>query len=425
MTFRSEDGENALRIICLPEPLVVRPGKAGFAQVRLRPNRRFLTGPDRVYPFRVRVLVDEAESIDVEGLHIQHAILPRLVLPILFLSRPRSILWAIFKPQPNSSAKELQSAQAQQQAAAAAAVVHRDAVIARRQVREDAKKAREEAAEAAELVHEDVQQAAGHVVVARRAAKQAGAVADRAAKVAGAAKAAATKPFGGAPTGMRLALRCPPTCTSTLLLPAGQTLYASDVLLSNPGDDKGTLRLTLAGKPLLVEGLDSFRTLDYAPSTPLLLSGGQTLALAVACANGKGKPCTPSAYVGGFSPPKPPNPAGPNGAPVSLRLDLRCPPTCTASLTVPAGAKAVDVTDVLFQNPASDTGRVTFAAAGKTILVEGLDSFRDLPLAFIAPIVLAPGAKVTLSVACTNPQGTSCTPGLLLGGVLHKPPPKT
>jgi hypothetical protein len=249
-------------------------------------------------------------------------------------------------------------------------------------------------------------------------------VADRAAKAAGAAKAAATKPFGGAPTGMRLALRCPPTCTATLLLPAGQTLYASDVLLANPGDDKGTLRLKLRGKRLLVEGLDSFRTLDYAPSTPLLLSGGQTLALAVACANPTGTPCTPSAYVGGFSPPKPPDPAGSNGAPVSLRLDLRCPPTCTATKKVPSGATAVDLTDVLFQNPANDKGTVTLAAAGKPILVEGLDSFRDLPLAFTAPIVLKAGAKVTLSVACANPKGKSCTPGLLLGGVLHKPPPK-
>jgi hypothetical protein len=109
---------------------------------------------------------------------------------------------------------------------------------------------------------------------------------------------------------------------------------------------------------------------------------------------------------------------------VALRLDLRCPPTCKASKTVPSGATAVDLTDVLFQNPANDKGTVTFAAAGKTILVEGLDSFRDLPLAFTAPIALARGANVTLSVACANRKGTSCTPGLLLGGVLHKAPPK-
>lgn len=436
--FTTEDGENALRISCLPDPLVVGPATAGFAQVRVKPIRRFYTGPDRVYPFRVRAMVDEAESIDVDGLHIQHAVLPRLVLPMLFLLAAAAILWAVFKPQPNSTAKQLQSAQAQkqarQQAVAAAALMHKDAEKARKQAaaaaalaHKDADNARKQAAAAAALVHSDAKQAAKQAAkqttATTVAAKRAGSVADRAVKAAAAAKAAATPPFGGAPTGMRLALRCPPTCTASLLLPAGKTLYASDVLLANPGDDKGTLRLTLQGKPLLVEGLDSFRTLDYEPSTPLLLSGGQTLALAVACANPTGKPCTPSAYVGGFSPPKPPDPAGPNGAPVSLRLDLRCPPTCTASTTVPAGATAVDLTDVLFQNPANDTGTVTFAAAGKTILVEGLDSFRDLPLAFTAPIVLARGAKVTLSVACTDPKG-SCTPGLLLGGVLHKPPPK-
>lgn len=429
--FTSEDGENALRIRCLPDPLVVGPATAGFAHVKVTPNRRFLTGPDRVFPFRVRATVDGAESIDVEGLHIQHAVLPRLVLPILILLATAAILWAIFKPEPNSTAKQLQAAQAQKQAVAAVALVHKDAVnaqkqaaVATAQVHKDAVNAQKQAAAAAKLVHRDTKRAATQATKAAVAAKQAGTVAGRAATAAAAAKEAATPPFGGAPTGMRLALRCPPTCTATLLLPAGQTLYASDILLANPGDDKGTLRLTLNGKPVLVEGLDSFRTLDYTPSTPLLLSGGQTLALAVVCANAAGKPCTPSAYVGGFSPSKPPDPTGPNGAPVSMRLDLRCPPTCTASTSVPSGATAVELTDILFQNPANDTGTVTFAAAGKTILVVGLDSFRDLPVALTAPISLAKGAKVTLSVACTRPTGTSCTPGLLLGGVLHKPPSK-
>jgi hypothetical protein len=435
VTFTTEDSENALRINCGPDPLIVGPATVGFARVKVRPNRRFLTGPDRVYPFKVKALVDETEPIEVDGLHMQHAILPRLVLPLAFLLAAALILWAIFKPEANSSAQELQAAQAQEQqqeqAAAAAALVHKDAEKARRQaaaaaavVHKDAEKARKQAAAAAAQVRKDTKQAAKSATAATSAASEAVIVAERAAKDAGAAKAAATQPFGGAPTGMRLALRCPPTCTTALLIPADNTLYAADVLLSNPGGDKGTLRLTLAGKPLLVEGLDSFRTLEYAPSTPLLLSGGQPLALSVACANPAGTPCTPSAYVGGFSPPQPPNPAGPNGAPLSQRLNLRCPPTCTASMKVPSGATAVELTDVLFQNPANDKGTVTFAAAGKTILVEGLDSFRDLPIAFTAPIVLAAGKKATLSVACANAKGKSCTPGLLLGGVFHKPPPK-
>ena len=349
VAFTPEDGENALRIRCLPEPLIVGPATAGFARVKVTPHRRFLTGPDRVYPFRVRATVDDAEPIDVEGLHIQHAVLPRLVLPMVILLAAAAILWAIFKPEPNSTAKQLQAAQAQKQAVAATALVHKDAEEARtqaaavaKQVHEDAEKALDQATAAAKQVRKDTKQAAEQATAAANAAKQAGTVAGRAATAAAAAKAAATPPFGGVPTGMRLALRCPPTCTATLLLPAGQTLYASDLLLANPGDDKGTLRLKLNGKPLLVEGLDSFRTLHHTPATPLLLSGGQTLALAVVCANTAGKPCTPSAYVGGFSPPKPPDPTGPNGAPVSLRLDLRCPPTCTASTTVPSGATATE-----------------------------------------------------------------------------------
>ena len=158
----------------------------------------------------------------------------------------------------------------------------------------------------------------------------------------------------------------------------------------------------------------------------MLLTGGQALALEVECLTPKSCPASsPSAYLGGFTPAAPPDAAGPNGAPVALRVDLKCPPgrtACSASAMVPARATAIDLTDVLLQNPANDTGTVTLKSAGKTILVEGLDSFRDLPFTFTAPLVLAPRAQVTLSVKCTNPE-KNCTPGVLLAGVLHEPPP--
>jgi hypothetical protein len=89
---------------------------------------------------------------------------------------------------------------------------------------------------------------------------------------------------------------------------------------------------------------------------------------------------------------------------------------------MPAKVTSYEITDVIFQNPAGDTGTVTLARGGQPLLVEGIDASRpeDVPLSLRAPIVLKAREKVSLSVACRNPSGGSCTAGVLLVGVLRQ-----
>jgi hypothetical protein len=92
-------------------------------------------------------------------------------------------------------------------------------------------------------------------------------------------------------------------------------------------------------------------------------------------------------------------------------------------MTVSAKAKSYELTDVIFQNPAGDTGTVKLSRGGRPLLVEGLDASRagDLPMSLTAPIVLKAREKLTLTVRCRNSGGRQCTPGTLLIGVLKLP----
>ena len=80
--------------------------------------------------------------------------------------------------------------------------------------------------------------------------------------------------------------------------------YVTDVVLGNPGGGKGTVTLTLGGAPFLVEPLTGVNAAAVKLSTPLLVQRDQTLAVHTSCTQ---DPCTPSVFVSGFAPARPPD----------------------------------------------------------------------------------------------------------------------
>ena len=388
--FAAEDAENFLDVRFSPRTLVVEPGTAAFTKVKIKPRRKFLLGPPRAAPFKIFVafaretvngetvpIASDEQVPPVDGLYMQRSVLPALLLPIGALVIAGVILWAIFKPRATSTAGQLASAQ---QAADANAlteksinVAHQDAVAARKQAarqaalaRKDAKQTQQQAAKAARAAQEDAKQTQQQAAKATAAAAAADTTANNAARTAGKALQAATPPFAGTPFGQRLALPadCTPSCTSPQPLTAqpfpAQTFYVTDILVSNPGNGKGTLTLTLGGKPVLVEPLASVTGADVKPSTPLLVQGGEALAASLV----HGRPVHAVGLRLRLFPAKPPDPTGPNGTPSLKRLSRSCRPASTcAVLTVPANATSYELTDVIFQNPAGDTGTITLYAA--------------------------------------------------------------
>jgi hypothetical protein len=105
-------------------------------------------------------------------------------------------------------------------------------------------------------------------------------------------------------------------------------------------------------------------------------------------------------------------------APTDFRLAPENPVTSTETLTylVPAGNTLL-VSDVVFQNPASDLGRIVLRRSGATVMELALDSFRTQQHRFEIPLEFTEGEAVELFIDCDNPTG-GCTPAVLVVGVL-------
>ena len=73
----------------------------------------------------------------------------------------------------------------------------------------------------------------------------------------------------------------------------------------------------------------------------------------------------------------------------------------------------LEVTDLLVENAAGNTGVLTLADNGKTLMQWAMVDFRDLDYHWITPTVFGPGTKVELIVSGC---GTACSPGIYYAG---------
>jgi hypothetical protein len=434
------DNENALVFRVEPPELRARPGHATLAKVHVRPRRRFLRGPDRIYPFQLHVRTGAAEPANLDGMMVQKALLPRVSFPAALLVAAAVVVWAVLKPDAESTAKNATGAQAQQRAVAAVASARKAAESAQ-SARLAADSAVTKAAAAgtkaaaagtkaaaagtkaaaagatAAAAGAAANAAAERAAAAGTAGKNAGAKAAAAGAKAAAAARIATGAYRGTPTGFRPSLSCPPRCDAQIAAPKGRFLSLTDVALENAAGDRGTLALTRAGEPLLLERLDDFRNVSFSLATPIVLAPNERLTLRVTCENAKGSPCTSSAYVGGFVGARPA--VADPGQPTSIRVAVSCPPRCVARLRVPT-EQSLALSDIIFTNAGGDKGVARLQRGKDVLLAAALDGMQNLPYRFAAPIVVGPGETVALTVTCENPGTRSCTAAAYLGGLQTK-----
>lgn len=100
------------------------------------------------------------------------------------------------------------------------------------------------------------------------------------------------------------------------------------------------------------------------------------------------------------------------GTPIDGRLFVTEPGS--TDFTVPDGT-TLQLTDIVLQNPAGNTGTLRVQRGDTALLVVELGNFRDLDYHFVAPIVFTTGQKLVLSADCTSP---GCTPGAYFAGFL-------
>src|SRR6476620_4019073 len=138
------------------------------------------------------------------------------------------------------------------------------------------------------------------------------------------------------------------------------------------GTALGLLALILFGfvvlKPTVEDtARDAVRS-ELAPIETALVAAGITLP--------------PTTVEGGTVPPPAPTTTtiSPLGDPVDFRLSLSTP-----EYDVPSG-QTLFITDIVLQNPDSNTGRITVSIDGQPVLDSALDFFRDLDRQFVAPL---------------------------------------
>lgn len=106
-----------------------------------------------------------------------------------------------------------------------------------------------------------------------------------------------------------------------------------------------------------------------------------------------------------------------SSAGVTVNGSSQAPGNSTQTLyTVPAGY-TLEVTDLLIQNAAGDTGTLALAKSGTVLMQWSMANFRDLDYHWIAPTVFSSGSTVQMIVSgCTD----ACHPGIYYAGNLVK-----
>ena len=75
-TVDAADADRLLSFEVAPPSVVVEPGDAGFAKVKVSPTQRFWRGPSKTRPFQLQVTPEGYTPITLDGALLQEAILP-------------------------------------------------------------------------------------------------------------------------------------------------------------------------------------------------------------------------------------------------------------------------------------------------------------------------------------------------------------
>ena len=233
-----------------------------------------MRGQPKTMPFTVAVQPEGDAAVALDGSFLQEALLPKWLLPALLALAALALIWFfLLKPAVQTTARDAVAqpvAQANQHAA---------------QAQKSADAASKDASAAAAAAGKPPPTTATPTTTQKKA-------------TSGGASSAANAL--GSPVEGRLAVQCPPTCSSSVKAASKQTLSVTDLILQNPEGDSGTLTIAVNGKTALVSRLDNFRDLDYHFIAPLTLSPGDSMTITVQCQNKGKKACTDAVFYSGF-----------------------------------------------------------------------------------------------------------------------------
>jgi hypothetical protein len=277
-TVTAGDQDQLLRFDVEPPGLVVDPGTAGFAKIRVKPRKRFWRGQPKTRAFKVAVQGEGGPPILLDGSLLQEAVLPRWLIPallaVLVALIALTVIWlTLLQPAIKSAATQ--------------------------------------ALEDAGITPLPTQ--AGGGAATPKPATPAPAV------TAAPATPGPTPPPGEtptpAPTPTPVPTPAPPPVGEGVpgdgrlavdgTYPNSTTFskvyYLTDLVFANPGGKSGPLKLKRGSLDLITLRLENFRDLDFHYVTPIVIQPGENLVLVVSCSGGG--TCDPSVYFSGFTKP--------------------------------------------------------------------------------------------------------------------------
>ena len=276
--IEAADADRQLRFDVKPPAVVVEPGMAAFARVKVSPAKRFWRGQPKTRPFQLYVKPAGGLPIALDGTLVQESILPpwflRAILALIILAVLLVVLWlTLLKPS-------IQSAAA-------------DAV----------------ASPLASLKN-DVNQALGNAGLPTMPASSGGGGGGGASPTPAASSSSGSgggSPSPAAPTatpgvvivGLGTPVDGRLDSTTTTVTPTG-TLFVTDLVFSNPNGAAGALVILRNTTPLLQLRLENFRDYDLHFVTPIVVTSGQQLNLSLSCTS---SPCDPAVFYSGYQRP--------------------------------------------------------------------------------------------------------------------------
>jgi len=277
-TITAGDQDQLLGFDVQPPGLVVDPGTAGFARIRVKPRARFWRGQPKTRPFKVAVQGEGGPPVLLDGSLLQEAVLPRWLIPALLAALVAlialTVIWlTLLQPAIKSAATEALE----------------DAGITPLPTQANGQPATPKPATPTPVVTAPPATPGTTPPPGETAAP---------APTPTPAPSPTPSTIGeGVPADGRLAV----DGTYPNSKPFTKVFYLTDLVFANPSGRAGTLKLRRGPLDLVTLRLENFRDLDFHYVTPIVVQAGESLTLVVSCSSGT--PCDPSVYYSGFQRP--------------------------------------------------------------------------------------------------------------------------
>ncbi len=267
--------------------VTLEAGRAAFIDLKIRPQKTFLTGMDRSIPYRVTI-TDGANPFVLDGTFLQGALIPkwlkRLLLLLLLGLLALALLWQVaLKPAIRSESQN----------------------AVQEKVDEAAQKAATQTAEALGVKAPTPGAPTTTVVGGKTDPKTTTKPTDTVpATTAGGGGAGGDDGKGGTSTDKRLQVEAAIGETKSVEWDPADgkpgRFSLTDVVFQNPRGDSGLIRLKRGDDVLFESALENFRDLDFHFIAPYIVEG-KKLVLEVECKNPDGgQPCKDAATLSGY-----------------------------------------------------------------------------------------------------------------------------